>query len=173
MRQPARYAQGGDSPVKPQLVVNPDRCTGCRACETACSFAHYEEFNPQKSAVRVSIFTEQCFFLPVVCLQCSDAACVAVCPSGAMHADEIDGGYVVLVDRERCVGCHMCVLACPFGCVEDDGANSVRKCDLCDGDPACVHACATKALDYAGVNSLTSARRKALAERMRLEEGRQ
>ena len=159
--------------MKPQLVVNPDRCTGCRACETACSFAHYEEFNPQKAAVRVSIFTEQCFFLPVVCLQCSDAACVAVCPSGAMHADEIDGGYVVLVDRERCVGCHMCVLACPFGCVEDDGANSVRKCDLCDGDPACVQACATKALDYAGINSLTSARRKALAERMRLEEGRQ
>lgn len=154
-----------------QLVVNPDKCTGCRACELACSFQHYQEFNPHKSAIHVSIFTLDAFFLPVYCAQCSDPACVAVCPSGAMHVDQIDGSYVVLVDHERCIGCDMCTVACPFGAVEDDSAGSVHKCDLCGGDPACVKVCATHALEFTEVSDMPRGRRKALAERMLVERG--
>lgn len=152
-----------------QLVVDVDRCTGCRACETACSFAHYEEFNPQKSAIRVSIFTEDAFFLPQVCLQCADPACAAVCPSGAMHATEVDGSFAVAVNKDRCVGCHMCVLACPFGAVEDDGKGSVRKCDLCGGSPACVEACVTRALAFSHVDTGPRSKRRSMAEKIRLE----
>jgi ferredoxin len=53
--------------------------------------------------------------------------------------------------------------------VEDDGRGSVRKCDLCGGHPACVEACATRALDFAAVDPAPRSKRKALADKIRLE----
>ena len=80
------------------LVVDLEKCTGCRTCEMACSFMHYGEYNPTKSAIQVSIFTENAFFVPVVCFQCKKPFCEEVCPTGALTKNEIDGAFVVLVD---------------------------------------------------------------------------
>ena len=130
------------------LVVNLEKCTGCRTCEMACSFMHYGEYNPTKSAVQVSIFTESAFFVPVVCFQCKKPFCEDVCPTGALTKNEINGAFVVLVDTDKCVGCKMCTLACPFGCINISNEGVAKKCDLCGGQPECVVFCPTNALEF-------------------------
>ncbi len=130
------------------LIVNLDKCTGCRYCELACSFVHHREFNPAKSNIQVSIFTEDAFYVPMVCTQCDRPFCGEVCPTGAISADEVNGAYVVLVDPEKCVGCKMCTMACPFGCITISDEGSAKKCDLCGGQPECVVFCPTGAIEF-------------------------
>jgi len=67
--------------------------------------------------------------------------------SGAMYKDAKTG--LTQHDRDKCVGCWMCIMACPFGAItREKEEKQVVKCDLCpDRDnPACVEACPTKAL---------------------------
>jgi Fe-S-cluster-containing hydrogenase component 2 len=130
------------------LIVNLDKCTGCRYCELACSFAHHGEYNPAKSNIQVSIFTEDAFYVPMVCTQCDRPFCGEVCPTGAISADEVNGAYVVLVDPEKCVGCKMCTMACPFGAITYQSSGIVQKCDLCGGKPQCVEFCVPNALEF-------------------------
>ena len=127
------------------LVIDYEKCTGCRNCEMACSVFHVQASNPAKSAVRVVKWARGGVNVPVVCQQCEDPACANICPVQAVSRDaETDA---VVVDHDLCVGCRMCTVACPFGAVlhmED----KVVKCDLCDGDPQCVKFCETEALEY-------------------------
>jgi Fe-S-cluster-containing dehydrogenase component len=55
---------------------------------------------------------------------------------------------VVTVSDEKCVGCKMCVLACPYGCIAVGDAGVAEKCDLCNGVPQCVKFCARGALSF-------------------------
>ncbi|GAF92876.1 unnamed protein product [marine sediment metagenome] len=72
---------------------------------------------------------------------------MAVCPKDAISRDEELGG--VVVNYDLCIGCEMCVAACPFGGMGIDVIeNKVIKCDLCDGEPACVRFCKAEALEY-------------------------
>jgi len=79
---------------------------------------------------------------PRQCWHCAQAPCLEACPAGAMQRDA--GSGLVWVDRSRCVGCWMCVLACPFGAVipSADGRHAC-KCDGClERDvPACAGGC--------------------------------
>jgi carbon-monoxide dehydrogenase iron sulfur subunit len=53
------------------------------------------------------------------------------------------------VIEDRCVGCKVCTIACPFGTVNyNQATGKVIKCDLCGGDPACANACPTAAITY-------------------------
>jgi carbon-monoxide dehydrogenase iron sulfur subunit len=86
---------------------------------------------------------------PVQCRHCEDAACIAVCPSGAMHR-RADSDTVV-IDAAICRGCWMCVMACSFGAVRPlTGFKVAAKCDACVDmeEPACAAACPTGALLY-------------------------
>jgi Fe-S-cluster-containing dehydrogenase component len=92
---------------------------------------------------------EKAFFLPKLCNQCSNPACVQVCPVGATYKTE-DG--VVLVDEKRCIGCRYCVQACPYGARYFDERRGVPdKCTWCyhriskGMQPACVDSCPTGA----------------------------
>jgi Fe-S-cluster-containing dehydrogenase component len=86
------------------------------------------------------------------CMHCGDAPCLMVCPTGAIfrHADS----GVVDIDRDLCIGCHSCELACPFGAPKFAGDGRMIKCDLCivrieNGlEPACVRTCTTGALQF-------------------------
>ncbi len=87
--------------------------------------------------------------LSLQCRHCADPACVEACINGALHVR--DG--VILVDKEHCVACWMCVMACPYGCMhrEDRGDRwTSNKCDLCPERrvPACVEACPNRALAW-------------------------
>ena len=69
------------------------------------------------------------YFLPTVCQHCKDAPCVKVCPTGATYQTE-DGQ--VLVNKEKCIGCKMCMAACPYGARSyNPEAKVVEKCTLC------------------------------------------
>lgn len=130
-----------------KISIYPEKCTGCRLCELGCSFKKTGEFNPNYSRVRVSIFGEEAFYIPILCTQCDEAWCLRACPSGAIYRDY--GLRVVKVNKEKCVGCRMCTMACPFGTIyyyPPEG--KAIKCDECDGQPECVIFCPTGALLY-------------------------
>ncbi len=93
-----------------------------------------------------------------VCKHCSHAACLDVCPTGALTRTEFG---TVVVQPDVCNGCGYCVPACPFGVLdkrEEDGR--VWKCTLCydrlkdDMEPACAHACPTKSIQYGQIDDL-------------------
>ncbi len=129
------------------LLIHPDRCTGCKQCELACSWVQTGTFQPSRSLIRVHVFDEQASFAPYTCFQCSEAWCMQTCPVNAIDVDPDTGAKVVLDDV--CVGCGLCVIACPFGTMFFDGrSHTAEKCDLCADDPACVHACPTNAIEY-------------------------
>ncbi len=127
------------------LVVDPARCTNCRLCELACSLATTGAFAPAKSRIKVHVFAEDFKHIPLTCFQCTDAPCAKVCPAGAL----LQGEGLVRFVPEACIGCRMCMLACPFGVIGfDSEARVITKCDTCGGDPECVRFCVTGALEF-------------------------
>jgi Fe-S-cluster-containing dehydrogenase component len=105
-----------------------------------------------------------------MCQQCANAPCVHVCPTGASFRDEQTN--IVQIDKERCIGCKYCLMACPYGVRNWNEAETiVEKCTLCSqltavGDsPACVKACCGKARFYGDLDDPSSDAAKALAEK--------
>jgi len=141
------------------LQINIERCLGCHSCELACAVEHsrskilseaIKESPPP--GYRVSVIGVDGAVGPLQCRHCDDAACVMVCPSGALVKSE-EGP--VFLNYSLCVGCQLCVIACPFGVIYSDReGKAVIKCDLCrerlgrEEDPACVTACPTGALRF-------------------------
>ena len=144
------------------LMIYPDRCTGCHNCELACAFFHDGEFRLPAARIHVHSWEMEGISVPTTCEQCEDAPCVAVCPTGSMHADP--GRNRVAWEEARCIGCRMCTLACPFGAVVyETSRRRILKCDLCDGSPECVTFCPTSAIEYVDENVAMRARRKYVA----------
>ena len=143
-----------------RLNIDPLRCDGCGACESACALKHTNTDNPEKSRIHVIQGDNKArFFLPSTCQHCENPPCLAVCPENAIFRDpDLDG---VMIDTKLCVGCQMCVSACPFGAMDfDEDRARAYKCDLCDGDPECVKVCDKKALTYVEDNQLNYSRLK-------------
>ena len=98
------------------MVVDLHRCYGCYACSMACKVKNHTP--PGVFWARVlkgergeyPNTTRQA--LPVLCMQCEEPSCQEVCPTGATHT--LDNGIVV-VDKDKCMGCKYCMMACPYG----------------------------------------------------------
>lgn len=143
-----------------KLSIDPLKCTGCGDCETACARKHTKTGDIKKARIRIiSDNKDDGFYLPSTCQHCENPPCMAVCPQGAIVRDpESDA---VKIDKSLCIGCRMCVSACPFGAMDfDEDQASAYKCDLCDGAPECVRVCEAKAIDYVDVNQLNYYRLK-------------
>jgi formate dehydrogenase iron-sulfur subunit len=93
-----------------------------------------------------------------VCKHCTHAACLDVCPTGALLRTEFG---TVVVQEDICNGCGYCIPACPFGVIDqrkDDGR--AWKCTLCydrlgDGmEPACAKACPTDSIQFGPLDEL-------------------
>jgi formate dehydrogenase iron-sulfur subunit len=93
-----------------------------------------------------------------VCKHCTHAACLDVCPTGALFRTEFG---TVVVQEDVCNGCGYCVPACPFGVIDQrEGDGRVWKCTLCydrlkdDKEPACAQACPTNSIQYGELSDL-------------------
>lgn len=143
------------------LVIDLDRCIGCFACEAACKMENNVPlgtyYNRVLSIGPVGKFPNlKQYFLPTVCQNCREAPCVKVCPTGASYKTE-DGQ--VLVDKEKCIGCRMCMSACPYGARSFNAETKVvEKCTLCrhltdkGEEPACVKSCCAHARFFGDID---------------------
>ena len=147
------------------------RCTGCRTCTMACKDYNDmpEEINLRRvfdyeggecvaDADGVVTTTTFAYHVSAACNHCTNPACVANCPTGAMQKRE-DG--IVWSDPEVCIGCGSCANSCPYGVpkIQEDVSKS-RKCNYCmdriDAGlrPICVEACPLRALDCGDIDEL-------------------
>ena len=130
-----------------RILVNVDRCSGCRLCELACSFKHEKRFGP--SASRITVMKEDGlgFDLPVICWHCDHCKPAESCPANAL---ERNAEGLLFVNEEKCTGCGNCVQLCPSGAIKlHPNKHTPLLCDQCGGRPLCVEKCPTKALTYA------------------------
>jgi Fe-S-cluster-containing hydrogenase component 2 len=141
------------------VIVEQDRCLACRNCERVCSFQESGGFKRENASIWVHVDLDARSFFTLTCQQCDVASCMNVCPSGALKRDALTGA--VVVDEALCLGCKMCVNACPFGCIfMAPGVTVAAKCDLCRGNPKCVQNCMAGALHYADINTLAERKRR-------------
>ncbi len=163
-------------------------CIGCKACEVACKewnrvpedgfnwtgesydntgslgantwrhVAFVEQTKPLQTADPQGNDGLRWLMASDVCKHCAHAACLDVCPTGALTRTEFG---TVVVQSDVCNGCGYCVPACPFGVIdkrEEDGR--VWKCTLCydrlrgDMEPACAQACPTKSIQFGEIGEL-------------------
>ncbi len=151
------------------ITVNIEKCTGCGTCELMCSFHHHGEFNPRKARINKTVFLHEEIAVPILCLQCEDPWCASICPAGAITTgvDAVSGAPVVTVAEDKCVGCKMCMLACPYGNIVVGASGYAEKCDLCGGDPECVKFCPNGALEFVDDEQQVRSRRKVYATKLK------
>jgi len=142
------------SPGQPERwvkLLDQDRCIGCHACTTACKSENDVPLGVTRTFVKsvdVGVFPQvRRSFQVTRCNQCTDAPCVAACPTEATY--KRPDGFVDF-DKDVCIGCKACMAACPYDAIfinpED---HSAEKCNLCAHrldiglEPACVTVCPT------------------------------
>ena len=153
------------------LVVDLNLCTGCMSCEISCkqengvALGQYWNKVLREEQGEYPDFHQ--YWLPTMCQQCADAPCVHVCPTGASYRDE---NNIVLINKEKCIGCKYCMMACPYGVRSwNKQLACVEKCTLCNqltaaGEkPACVKNCASKCRFYGDLDDPNSDVSKKLA----------
>lgn len=175
------------------MAIDTARCIGCNACTVACKMAN----NVPTGNYWTRVLTDggdavdtpkgeyphnlSMRFLPVGCQHCENPACVKVCPVGATYKDPETG--VVRQDYEKCIGCRMCMSACPYSGVRsfnwDEPASAmdfatgdadtprhqkhvVEKCTFCyqrlaRGEiPACMDLCLPRARHWGDLDDPNS-----------------
>lgn len=159
------------------MVIDLKRCVGCNGCTNHCK----EENGTPPGITRAKVMKKESGkypnvsrrSYPMLCMHCADPACVSVCPTGATVKRD-DG--IVTVDKDICVGCKACMVACPYSAryyrKDDNGyfgpeltpyekvkyenmpKGVVDKCDFClsrlkkGQKPACVELCVTQARHF-------------------------
>lgn len=174
---------------KKAIFFDKDRCVGCYACIIACKMKHnappyptsppegdprglspinVHEYGPVIKGDRVFQF-----FQPLACMHCQDAPCIQACPVAAIFRDpEMD---VVLVDREKCIGCKFCLWVCPYGAPHFDDVGKMVKCDMCverlrEGKrTACQTACIARAITVASPEEIAQIQAKKAIHRVTRE----
>ncbi|HHY57381.1 MAG TPA: 4Fe-4S dicluster domain-containing protein [Chloroflexi bacterium] len=160
------------------FLLDISRCIGCQACAAACMTGN--ELPTGTQYIHLIEQTRGEFpnlaggFKNHRCYHCTDAACVKVCPTGALYKE----AGMTRLNREVCIGCAYCTDACPFDVPQIvDGRSS--KCDACasvtkaGGEPWCVRTCPSDALRYGDRQEiLAEARRRVEAIKARYPKAR-
>lgn len=148
------------------------RCTGCKTCEIACkdykdldldtAFRKIYDYETGSIKQNSDGTVEQsviAYHVSLACQHCDNPACVQVCPTTAMHKDDTYG--LVLVDKNKCIGCGYCHMACPYNVPKVDRAKGYSvKCNGCEErlqngmQTICVESCPLRALDFGEIEVL-------------------
>ena len=181
------------------VAVDLKRCVGCQSCTMACKAENATP--PGIFWTRVIEKEEGTYpfaytvYMHLRCNHCSEPPCVPVCPTGASHQRDQDN--IVLVDQDICVGCHACVVACPYEAraipdnargyygkhvtaYEEVGfkkwqAGTAQKCTLCVDrldrglQPACIETCPPRALVIGDLNDPKSEISTLIGQRPRFQ----
>lgn len=147
--------------------VSLDRCTGCKACVSACHSLNGLDDHEVWRDTGVLLGGEDApgwqQTITTACHHCEDPGCMNGCPVGAYEKDA-DTGIVRHLD-DQCIGCSYCILKCPYDVPKYSKKRGiVRKCDMChqrlaEGEaPACVQACPTEAIRIVKVETAKTQR---------------
>ncbi len=184
--------------TKLALVINQKRCIGCQACALSCKMSNNVpdgmmwnrvlSVNADHMDGAVGTFPSLSReYLPIACQHCENPACQKVCPTGATYKD--DKGRV-LIDYDKCIGCRMCMAACPYNArvfnwnepvrqvgfdygdkdVPARGKGIMEKCTLCHEradrgeEPMCVVNCPMRARVYGDLDDPNSEASKLVRE---------
>ena len=186
--------------TKLAIGIDLHRCIGCNTCALACKMQN----NVPDGMLWNRVLTEGCerfdsaegtypnlsrTYLPLACQHCENPACERVCPTGATYKD--DKGRVE-IDYDKCIGCRMCMAACPYTGVRSFNweepkyfldfptgdpnvpahqKHAVEKCTMCwhrlaQGlEPQCVVSCNTHARFWGDFNDPNSEVSQLIASR--------
>ena len=144
-----------------KIVVEARLCTGCRLCEAVCAAWHEDALCVAAARIRVFRRERAGRAVAVTCTQCQESPCARVCPVAAIRRSPSSGALVL--DPAACIGCELCVAACPIGAVFSANGKVV-KCDLCGGEPKCVQFCSAGALRHVAPLDVAAERSTALAQ---------
>jgi carbon-monoxide dehydrogenase iron sulfur subunit len=99
------------------ILIEQDKCTGCRLCEMVCSVKHEGVSNPSRARISIIKWFMEGFHMPMVCQHCMEAPCIAVCPKDRV------------IKCDLCDGDPQCVKFCFPGALEfvDASAVNLRK----------------------------------------------
>jgi formate dehydrogenase iron-sulfur subunit len=135
--------------------VDLDRCSGCKACVTACH--SLKGLDEEETWRDVGLLRSDDWRAPfqatvtTACHHCVDPGCLSGCPVLAYDKDPITG--IVRHLDDQCIGCQYCIMKCPYEVPKYSAKRGiVRKCDMCSNRlrhgeaPACVQACPSQAI---------------------------
>ena len=146
------------------MLIDLRRCTGCQTCQVSCKSQNNVPLGVWRTWVKQiekgRYPNVGKAFLPIMCNNCEQPACVTVCPTKASVRRK-DG--IVIIDPHRCVGCRHCMAACPYAVRYINPLLGIaQKCDWCSKsvdaglEPACVVNCPTGAIIFGDLNDQQS-----------------
>jgi Fe-S-cluster-containing dehydrogenase component len=146
------------------FVIDQTTCIGCHACTVACKTEHEVPLGVNRTWVKyveTGTFPDTTRNFSVMrCNHCTDAPCVAICPTRALFKRS-DG--IVDFDTDSCIGCKSCMQACPYDALYiDPDEHTAQKCNYCVHrvevglEPACVVVCPEQAIIAGDLDDPTS-----------------
>ena len=163
------------------MLYDATLCIGCRACVTACKTANnmpgnlYDPPNDlngeTKNIIKLYEGDGEKSYMKQQCMHCIDPGCVNACMIGAFKKREYG---IVTWDKDRCIGCRYCQVACPYNIPKfqwDTAVPEIVKCELCNHmlargeEPGCVQACPKEAVIFGTYEELLAEARQRIADR--------
>jgi anaerobic dimethyl sulfoxide reductase subunit B (iron-sulfur subunit) len=155
------------------FYFDPEKCVGCHACEVACQLwngaVQTQRWRKVTTLERGAFPEIKSVNVSLACMHCGDAPCRNACPRQAITKSEENG--TVTVNPAKCVGCMLCLWACPFGAPKMSLKGKMEKCTFCEDRPvdmkrACEEICPTQAIVSGPIEQLARISRGNVAEQI-------
>ncbi len=142
------------------FLVHMEKCLGCRSCEFSCNHEHSHEDSFKQNFFSIENEPDKnkhsFHHFSISCNHCENPSCLAICPESCIKKK---ANGIVIIEKEKCNGCGICVSACPFDAIKINSfTRKADKCDMCydlqrlGKSPTCVSACPVKAIEVIDVH---------------------